>query len=355
MVPLSTERLLLRPYRGSDLDPFAALMADPDVVRYLPWPVLPRAQAEEFHALRLTRTRLAADGDALSYAVEVRDGGEYVGEVLLRLLSAADGQGEIGFFLDPARSGRGYAAEAATAVLDAAFSQFGMHRVHGRCDGANTASADLMRRLGMRQEAHLREHERFKGWWGEELVFAVLQREWTTPAAPLTDGVHLLTTPVPARVEGELAEVLVDCVAGGASVGFPVPPTPAQARAWWRAALAGDDALTWVAVVGGRVRGTVRLLPAAQTNGAHRAEVAKLLVHRDARGLGLARALLAALEAEALRRGRWLLVLDTETGSSAEDLYAHLGWTRAGVIGDYALLADGGTASTTVFSKRLSP
>ena len=87
-------------------------------------------------------------------------------------------QGEIGFAFHPDAQGRGYASEAATAVLELAFGLLGLHRVYGRTDARNVASAALMRRLGMRQEAHLRENEIFKGAWGDELVFAVLEDEF---------------------------------------------------------------------------------------------------------------------------------------------------------------------------------
>ncbi len=157
-------------------------------------------------------------------------------------------------------------------------------------------------------------------------------------------------------VVDDLADVLVDCVAGGASVGFVAPLGQDAARAWWAGALRDPDARTWVARGdGGRVVGVVRLLPAPQPNARHRAEVAKLLVHRDARGRGCAAALMAALEDGALRLGRTLLVLDTQTGSPAEGWYARRGWHRVGTIDDYAVAPDGGLTSTTIMAKRLPP
>jgi GNAT superfamily N-acetyltransferase len=157
----------------------------------------------------------------------------------------------------------------------------------------------------------------------------------------------------PELVEG-LAEVLTDCVAGGASVNFMLPFGIDEARAWWRANLGAAHALTWVARTdGGRIVGVVRLMLAPQPNAPHRAEVVKLLVHRDARGQGCASRLLAALENGARRLGRTLLILDTETGSPAEGIYARRGWRRVGVIDDYARTADGGLASTTIMAKHL--
>jgi GNAT superfamily N-acetyltransferase len=107
-----------------------------------------------------------------------------------------------------------------------------------------------------------------------------------------------------------------------------------------------------VARLGGRVVGTVQLKLAQLENQAHRADVAKLLVHSSARRRGVAEALMAAVEGLASAEGRWLLVLDTLEGSDAERLYRRLGWSEAGSIPDYALVP-GGSAATTVFWKRL--
>ncbi|WP_432548110.1 GNAT family N-acetyltransferase [Kineococcus sp. SYSU DK004] len=159
--------------------------------------------------------------------------------------------------------------------------------------------------------------------------------------------------PAPDDVLDGLADVLRDAVDDGASVGFPAVPDPAAARAWWAAWLAGG-AWTWVARdPGGRLVGTVSLVPAGARNGAHRAELSKLLVHRDARGRGVASALVAAAEAEAARAGRWLLVLDTETGSAAESVYPRWGWRRVGTVDAYALSPRGVLTGTTFFTKTL--
>lgn len=162
-----------------------------------------------------------------------------------------------------------------------------------------------------------------------------------------------------AGVAAELAEVLLDCVHGGSSVGFLADLTLAGATAWWAGALRAPDTITWVArptgPPAGPAVGVVQLKPAPMANGAHRADVNKLLVHRSARGRGVAAALMAVLEAEALRRGRWLLLLDTETGSTAERLYLRWGWQQLGVLPDHAAGPDGTLAPTTFFAKRLSP
>jgi GNAT superfamily N-acetyltransferase len=166
--------------------------------------------------------------------------------------------------------------------------------------------------------------------------------------------VERLTDVQDAEVEGALADVLVDCVVGGASVGFVMPFGYDEARQWWREALREPDGVTWIARLDdARVVGVVRLMLVTKPNGKHRAEVAKLLVHRDARGQGCAASLMSALEAGARKLGRTVLTLDTQTGSVAETLYERRGWHRVGVINDYAANPDGRLAPTTFMAKYL--
>jgi ribosomal protein S18 acetylase RimI-like enzyme len=155
-----------------------------------------------------------------------------------------------------------------------------------------------------------------------------------------------------------LGHLLAACVAGGASVNFLQPFAEAEAEAWWRAkllpGLARGERRLLVARIGGALVGTAMLDLATPPNQAHRADVSKVLVHPDARRRGVARALMLALEAVAAEEGRFLLTLDTVTGSAAEHLYRGLGYTLAGVIPDYALAADrSGLDSTSLFWKRL--
>lgn len=155
-----------------------------------------------------------------------------------------------------------------------------------------------------------------------------------------------------------LAEVLADCVAGGAGVSFMQPFDAAAALAWWQSLLPGIAAREVVLLAGydqaGRLAGTVQLRPAPQPNQAHRADIAKLLVHRRARGQGLAERLMRRAEQEALALGRSLLTLDTVPGTPAERLYRRLGWQAVGVIPGYARLPDGPLADTLLFYKWLA-
>jgi GNAT superfamily N-acetyltransferase len=157
----------------------------------------------------------------------------------------------------------------------------------------------------------------------------------------------------------DLCEVLVDCVEGGAGVSFMSPMTHEKAAAFWRAALQsmahGERFVLVARGAAGRIDGTVQVVLALPENQPHRGDVAKLLVHRRARHLGLAHALMREAERAAHARGKTLLVLDTVTGGAAERLYAALGWQRCGVIPGFALMPDGTPSGTTIFYKTPSP
>ncbi|MFI9154987.1 GNAT family N-acetyltransferase [Streptomyces sp. NPDC053367] len=160
-----------------------------------------------------------------------------------------------------------------------------------------------------------------------------------------------------ASVTGELAQLLADAVDSGASVGFLAPMDAADALTWWReraAAVAAGQLAVWAAYVGDRLVGTVSLAFPGKPNSRHRAELVKLMVHRDARGRGLGRTLLTTAEEAAAAAGITLLHLDTETDSPAERLYRSAGWTRAGVIPDYAASPAGVLCGTTIYYKRLA-
>ena len=152
-----------------------------------------------------------------------------------------------------------------------------------------------------------------------------------------------------------LADVLIDCVEGGASVSFMLPMTRAKALAFWRDVAAGvargERALMVVEDAKG-IAGTVQLILAQPENQPHRADVAKMLVHRRARRQGAGAALMRAAEREALAEGKTLLVLDTADDTAAR-LYARLGWQAAGTIPRYALLPAGGECATTFFYRPL--
>jgi ribosomal protein S18 acetylase RimI-like enzyme len=166
---------------------------------------------------------------------------------------------------------------------------------------------------------------------------------------------RLGATEVHEQLDG-LAAVLVDCVAGGASVSYLAPFSHADARAAFDAFAVEVEQgrrLLLAALANGEVVGTVQVILALPPNQPHRGEIAKLLVHRSARKRGVAQLLMERAEAEARAEGKTLLVLDTVTGDNAERLYERLGWTRVGVIPGYALYPDGRPCDTTIFWKAL--
>jgi GNAT superfamily N-acetyltransferase len=154
----------------------------------------------------------------------------------------------------------------------------------------------------------------------------------------------------------DLAAVLADCVAGGASVGYLAPFSHEQARSAFEAFAVEVEhgrRLLLAAFADGQLVGTVQVVLATPPNQPHRGEIARMLVHRSARRRGIGRLLLERAEAEARAEGKSLLVLDAVTGGDAERLYEGLGWTRVGVIPGYALYPDGRPCDTTVFWKAL--
>jgi GNAT superfamily N-acetyltransferase len=174
---------------------------------------------------------------------------------------------------------------------------------------------------------------------------------------PVPDGIQIrVLDRLTHREIEDLSEVLIDCVEGGASVGFMPPMSSAKAAAYWRevstSAARGERLVIAAEESGAALVGTVQLLLDVPENQLHRGDVAKMLVHRRARRRGLGAALLAAAEDCAKSAGRTLLVLDTASGD-AERLYRRQGWQRCGRIPEYALFPDGTPCATTIYFKSL--
>ncbi len=167
-------------------------------------------------------------------------------------------------------------------------------------------------------------------------------------------SIRRLTGVSDAEIQG-LARILIDCVDGGASVGFMHPLSPENALAYWRGIAAdvarGARALLVAADQSG-ILGTVQIVLDQPENQPHRGDISKMLVHRRARRRGIGAALMHAAEAVARDCGKSLLVLDTASGD-AERLYARLGWILVGLIPDYALWPAGGFCDTSVFYRKL--
>lgn len=176
--PIETARLRLRPFNRGDVDAVYSYRSRPDVAEYLFDEPMNHEECAEAVRARTTQVAFSGEGDKILLAVERRDDSRLIGEVSLIWRSVADQQAEIGYILHPDAHGQGLATEAARALCAFGFEVAGLHRVYARCDARNRASAGVMARLGMRQEAHFREHVQFKGRWDEEIVCAILESEW---------------------------------------------------------------------------------------------------------------------------------------------------------------------------------
>ena len=170
------------------------------------------------------------------------------------------------------------------------------------------------------------------------------------------DGIEQLTAPVSDADYQDLARLLVDAVDSGASVSFLAPLTLDRAEAWWRDTIASarEGAVVLVARDDEGIVGSVQMHPAWAPNQPHRADIAKLIVHRRGRRQGLATELMNAVEEAARAGGYTLLTLDTVPDTPADKLYRQLGWTAVGRIPGYALDPAGVMCDTMVFYKQIA-
>jgi RimJ/RimL family protein N-acetyltransferase len=190
--PIYTERLLLRPFEDGDLQAMYEMQSDEEVVRYLYFDARSLDEVRTALARKTAAVGIAGEGDGVGVAVVLLETGEVVADISLWCVSEGHQQGEIGFIVHPAHQGKGYATEAARPMLDFAFDTVGLHRVVGRTEARNIASARVLEKLGMRLEAHLIENEWVKGEWQSELVYAILASEWASLRVAIapTNGSH---------------------------------------------------------------------------------------------------------------------------------------------------------------------
>jgi RimJ/RimL family protein N-acetyltransferase len=187
-IAVRTQRLLLRPFTDADVDDALAYYGDPVVTRHLLTEPHTRPDAERFVTERSRQVEPRQAGDVLALAVE--HDRRVVGDVVLVLVGgespsgATPSIGEIGWSFHPAWSGKGFATEAARALLDLAFGHYRLHRVKAQLDARNVASSRLCERLGMIREAHLRQDWWSKGEWTDTLVYGLLAGEWPSFALP---------------------------------------------------------------------------------------------------------------------------------------------------------------------------
>ena len=176
--PLRTERLVLRPFRESDLEAVLDLESREDVVRYLRWQPMDRDAALALVTRRLRQMEISSEISGILLAATIPPDDHLVGEFMLQVTDAANRQGEIGWTLHPDVQGRGLALEGATEMLRLGFDELGLHRIFADADPRNTASLRLMERLGMRREADLVDTEFLKGEWVGATIYAMLEDEW---------------------------------------------------------------------------------------------------------------------------------------------------------------------------------
>jgi RimJ/RimL family protein N-acetyltransferase len=184
--PLTTERLVVRALTENDIERHLALFSNPDVVRYLYFGPFDRPAAEQ-HLARRSVVELPDETGWINFGVELKDEGVLIGELAMGFISATHRHYEVGYVLDPAYAGRGYATEGAALIVELAFSGLGAHRVSGRLDARNDASARVLEKLGMRREGLFLENEFVKGEWTDELVYAILAPEWRALRGPPTE------------------------------------------------------------------------------------------------------------------------------------------------------------------------
>ncbi|MHA6693063.1 GNAT family N-acetyltransferase [Homoserinimonas sp. A520] len=186
-LPIVTERLVIRAFSVDDTDAYYAYQQLPEVARYLYRAPHTRDKCREVVEQAATLA-FEEDGQVLALAIEGADDGALLGEAVLKLANRAADQGEVGYTLAPWASGRGYATEAARAMLRLGFETYGFHRIFARIDEENTGSARVAERLGMRQEARLVESDLREGQRATELVFAMLCSEWRDVVGPAGRG-----------------------------------------------------------------------------------------------------------------------------------------------------------------------
>lgn len=176
--PIATDRLLLRPFTEADIERLYEIRSRPDVARYLRFEPMTRDDARGWFERNGDQTALGDDSDVLTLAVERRADGRMIGDVVLFWRSRENRLGEVGYVFDPAAGGHGFATEAAAEMLRIGFDELKLHRIEGRLDDRNGASARLLERLGMRREGCLTQNEYVKGEWCDEAVYAILEDEW---------------------------------------------------------------------------------------------------------------------------------------------------------------------------------
>lgn len=176
--PLETERLWLRQFQVSDLEEFHAYRSDPRVAQYQGWDVPYDRETAQAFIEEMVNARPGIPGKWFQAAIELKTSQALVGDCAFHIVANDTRQAYIGFTVGAPHWRKGYAEEACRRLLEYLFGELNLHRVVAECDVMNTASFSLLERLGFRREAHLLENIWFKGAWGSEYHYAMLEREW---------------------------------------------------------------------------------------------------------------------------------------------------------------------------------
>lgn len=174
---IETNRLRLRHFREDDCAPFMAYRNDPEVARYQSWEGITESEARIF-IQEVKEIQPWTPGEWLQIAIELKETGLLVGDCAFKIEEDDENQAEIGYTLARAYQGRGFASEAISCILEYAFASLGLHRVIAITDVENAPSVALLERLGLRREGHFHQNVWFKGKWGDEYLYAMLQEEW---------------------------------------------------------------------------------------------------------------------------------------------------------------------------------
>ena len=184
---LESERIILRRFRDSDIEPFYSYRADPDVARYQDWENYTLDEAKRF--LEVMRSRHPGTmREWFQFAIQVKATNELIGDCGLLTLEEEPKQAKLGISIAAKHQGNGFALEAVTCLMDYVFASLGMHRVRAITDCKNTRSIALLERVGMRREGHFLQNVWFKGAWGDEYSYAILHSEWICRAEEHQQG-----------------------------------------------------------------------------------------------------------------------------------------------------------------------
>ncbi len=175
---LTTKRLILRPLSLADADDLFEYQSVAEVVTYIPWPVRTYEQVVEALAKASAASKLDFEGDYALLGIVLPGLNKVIGQISLMYKSKENQTAEFGYVLNPNYSGHGYATEASAAAIDYLFSTGKFRRVYAHLDIRNSASENLVKRLGLRKEAEFKEEEFFKGEWTDTLIYATLKDEW---------------------------------------------------------------------------------------------------------------------------------------------------------------------------------